>query len=150
MYLYTSMVEQEQSHHAKCAATWLCCGSTMQTSFSLGISTPYPLLCLREHTRITLSTQVDTNNVKYCRIKIMYLSRILLKSQTCLESSLLTQQHEFGPIYILMIIMDTAVFIKAAKNIELLYLMLLLTFTNFRRDNAQANRVGQLKSDELH
>jgi len=53
----------------------------------------------------------DTTTMEYCRrIKIMHLSRILLKAQTCLESILLTFQDEFGPVCILMIIMDTAVF----------------------------------------
>lgn len=63
----------------------------------------------------------DTIKMEYCRrIKIMHSSRILLNARTCLESSLLTYQDEFGPIYILMIIMDAAVFFSLRQQPKIL------------------------------
>lgn len=76
---------------------------------------------LGEHGHISLSTRGDTIKMEYCRrIKITHLSRILLKAQTCLESSLLAYQDEFGPVYILMIIMDTAVFFSLRQQPKIL------------------------------
>lgn len=50
----------------------------------------------------------------------MHSSRILLKAQTCLQSSLLTYQDEFGPLYVLMIVMDAAVIFSLRQQPKIL------------------------------
>lgn len=50
----------------------------------------------------------------------MHLSRILLKAQTCLQSTLLIYEDEFGPVYTLMIIMDAAVIFSLRQQPKIL------------------------------
>lgn len=74
-----------------------------------------------EQKHIPLNTQGHITNMYYFRkIKIMHLSRILLKAQTCLQSSLFIYQDEFGPVYTLMIIMDAAVIFSLRQQPKIL------------------------------
>lgn len=124
-HLYTSIVVQEQSNHANKRAA-ACCGvdppcRPAPSWVSLNCFASSVSMCLGEHRHISLSTLGDTIKMEYCRrIKIMHSSRILLKAQACLESSLLAYQDEFGPVYILMIIMDTAVFFSLRQQPKIL------------------------------
>lgn len=120
MHLYTSVVEEKEA--------------TMKTNVQL-----YGAVCIHHEGLLPListskyqcapgskSTSHSTHRATplTCniseKIKIKHLSRILLKGQTCLQSSLLIYQNEFGPVYILMIIMDAAVIFSLRQQPKIL------------------------------